>query len=105
MKHRLAWKVGDKFTTSFTGDRVFTVTDCWPDDLDASDGRSAVSSFPKSVIIPYEDVKLSKTDIEIAKYDTLEKIVKQLEKCNYECEAGTLNNNVAFLALKGMLKK
>ena len=39
-------------------------------------------------------------DKEIAKYDTLQKIVDQLEWCNYECEAGYLNNNVAFLSLK-----
>jgi hypothetical protein len=78
MKHRLDWKVGDKFTTPDTGDRVFTVTDCWQNDVDASDGRSrsGVTSFAKSYIIPYEDVKLSQTEIEIAKFDTLSKIVE-----------------------------
>lgn len=34
--------------------------------------------------------------------DALKRIVSQLEKCNYETEAGLLINNVAFLALKKM---
>ena len=32
--------------------------------------------------------------------DSLKKIVDQLEWCEYENEAGTLNTNVAFIALK-----
>jgi hypothetical protein len=31
---------------------------------------------------------------------TLQEIVEQLESCNYECEAGTLENNVAWRELK-----
>jgi hypothetical protein len=31
---------------------------------------------------------------------TLKEIVKQLESCGYECEAGPLRNNTAFIALK-----
>ena len=59
--------------------------------------------------------KKSQTDVEIEKYyadaigylnyhvkTSLSKIVNQLEKCDYECEAGVLKNNVAFLALKKM---
>ena len=38
----------------------------------------------------------------IEQYDSIEKIVTQLESCNYECEGGYLKNNVAFLALKKM---
>lgn len=30
----------------------------------------------------------------------LRKIVEQLEACGFECEAGPLENNVAFIALK-----
>lgn len=30
----------------------------------------------------------------------LKEIVEQLESCNYECEAGPLENNVAFIELK-----
>lgn len=41
-------------------------------------------------------------EIEIEKYDTIAKIVAQLESCNYECEGGLLENNVAFIALKRM---
>lgn len=44
----------------------------------------------------------SQKEIEISKFDTLLKIVEQLEKCNYETEAGYLINNVAFIALKRM---
>ena len=38
----------------------------------------------------------------IEQYDSIEKIVTQLESFNYECEGGYLKNNVAFLALKKM---
>ena len=47
----------------------------------------------------------TQTEIEIDKYDTLSKIVEQLEMCKYECEGGFLNNNVAFLSLKRMSEK
>ena len=42
------------------------------------------------------------TEKKITEFNTLQKIVSQLEWCGYECEAGSLNNNVAFLALKRM---
>jgi len=43
----------------------------------------------------------TETEIEIDKYDTLQKIVEQLELCNYENNlGGFLKNNTAFLALK-----
>ena len=38
MKHRLDWIVGDKFTTPDTGDRIFTVVECWQNDVDANEG-------------------------------------------------------------------
>ncbi len=63
---------------------------------------------PKPIVVPK-----TQSEIEIDKYlgeslgylnshikDTCAKIVKQLEGCNYENEAGVLNNNIAFLALK-----
>lgn len=53
---------------------------------------------PKPIVSPK-----TQTEIEMDKYDTLAKIVAQLEWCNYECEAGTLNTNVAFLKLKTMI--
>ena len=43
-----------------------------------------------------------RTDLEMDKYDTLQKIVEQLEFCNYKSEAGSLKNNVAFMSLKKM---
>lgn len=36
---------------------------------------------------------------------TLQEIVKQLEWCGYECEAGTLVTNVAFISLKELAEK
>ncbi len=33
---------------------------------------------------------------------TLTEIIEQLEWCDYQCEAGTLKNNVAFIQLKRM---
>lgn len=56
----------------------------------------------------------SQSDIEIAKYvdeeavsnckyqvrTSLKKIIDQLEMCNYECNGGCLNKNIAFIALK-----
>uniref|UniRef100_A0A6M3IKM4 Uncharacterized protein n=1 Tax=viral metagenome TaxID=1070528 RepID=A0A6M3IKM4_9ZZZZ len=35
----------------------------------------------------------------------LQEIVKQLESCNYECEAGSLVNNTAFIELKKLADK
>ena len=64
---------------------------------------------PKPIVIPK-----TQTEKEIDKYvedsvvdnvtynarESLVKIIAQLEKGNYECEAGCLVGNVAFLALK-----
>lgn len=55
---------------------------------------------PKEKVIPK-----TQTEIEIDKYDTLQKIVNQLEFCEYESEGGYLKNNVAFLSLKRMADK
>lgn len=101
------WNVGDMFTTPETGQVIFSVSKVTNYDVEAIDRRSRAgyTIFTKSWITKVWEVNKSQTDIQIAKYDTLAKIVKQLEGCNYECEAGTLNNNVAFLALKGMSKQ
>jgi hypothetical protein len=49
-------------------------------------------------------IEISKTreEIEEEKYDTLQKIVDQLEFCNYQTEDGLymLKDNLAFIALK-----
>jgi hypothetical protein len=36
---------------------------------------------------------------------TLKEIVKELELCNFECEAGPLRNHVAFQSLKEIAEK
>jgi predicted DNA binding CopG/RHH family protein len=36
---------------------------------------------------------------------TLTEIIEQLESCNYECEAGRLENNVAWQELKKMAQR
>lgn len=51
----------------------------------------------KPVVVPK-----TRTEIEMDKYDTIGKIVEQLESCNYECDGGMLKTNVAFMALKRM---
>ena len=101
------WNVGDMFTTSETGQTIFTVSKVLNNDVEAADSRSraGVTSFTKSWVTKVWEVKKSQTDIEIAKYNTIEKIVEQLEMCKYECEGGFLNNNVAFIALKRMSEK
>ncbi|WP_167374603.1 hypothetical protein [Paenibacillus helianthi] len=38
----------------------------------------------------------------IAQFDTISSIVAQLKSCGYECEAGVLIKNVAFIALERM---
>ena len=63
-------------------------------------GKLFFLAEPKPIVVPK-----TQTEIEMDKYDTLVKIVEQLESCNYECEAGFLKNNVAFLALKRMSQK
>jgi hypothetical protein len=62
-------------------------------------GKLFFLAEPKPIVIPK-----TQAEIEMDKYDTLRKIVDQLESCNYECEGGYLKNNVAFLSLKRMAK-
>jgi hypothetical protein len=33
------------------------------------------------------------------------KCIKQIESCNFECTGGTLENNVAWIALKEILQE
>jgi len=63
----------------------------------SSKGKLFFLATQKPIVIPK-----TKEEIEIGKYDTLHKIIVQLESCNYECEGGCLKNNIAFLALKEM---
>ena len=51
-----------------------------------------------------KSVSKTQEEIEMDKFDTIKKIVDQLEFCDYECAAGYLKNNIAFLALKRMIK-
>ena len=101
------WNVGDTFTTPETGQVIFTVSKVTNFDVEAADGRSRAgyTIFSKSWIAQVGKVKKTQTDIEIEKFDTLKKIVEQLEMCKYECAGGFLNNNVAFLSLKRMSEK
>jgi len=78
----------------------------------SSKGKLFFLAESKPIVVPK-----THTEIEIDKYigkakgylnynvtDCLKKIVAQLEKCDYECEAGVMKNNVAFLALKELTK-
>jgi len=61
----------------------------------SSKGKLFFLAEPKPIVVP-------KTALEIAmdKYDSLQKIVDQLESCEYENQSGILSKNVAFLKLK-----
>ena len=68
----------------------------------SSKGELYFLAEPKPIVKPK-----TKTEIEIDKYlenmtvkESLKKIIRQLEFCNYECRGGILQNNVAFMALK-----
>ncbi len=63
----------------------------------SSRGKLFFLAEPKPIVIPP-----SAEEIEMNKYDTLGKIVHQLEGCNYECSGGNLSNNIAFKSLKRM---
>lgn len=47
-----------------------------------------------------EVIPKTQTEIEMDKFDTLQKIVDQLEWCKYEAIGGPLELNIAFLKLK-----
>lgn len=63
-------------------------------------GKLFFLAEPKPIVKPK-----TQTEIEMDKYDTIQKIVEQLEFCNYENEVGCLKNNIAFLSLKRMANK
>jgi len=63
-------------------------------------GKLFFLAEPKPIEVPKTETKKA-----IESYDSIKKIVEQLESCNYECEGGYLKNNVAFLALKEMVGK
>jgi hypothetical protein len=78
----------------------------------SSKGKLFFLAESKPIVVPK-----TQSEIEIDKYignargyinynvrESLKKIVAQLEKCNYECEAGVMEMNVAFLALKQLAK-
>ena len=63
----------------------------------SSKGKLFFIAEVKPVVVPK-----TQTEIEMDKYDTIAKIVKQLELCDCQPEAEYLKNNVAFMALKRM---
>lgn len=66
----------------------------------SSKGKLFFIAEPKPVVTPK-----TPEEIEMDKFDTLEKIVQQIEMSDYECEGGPLKNNVAFMSLKRMALK
>ena len=72
----------------------------WDSVEGSSKGEKFFLAIPKAKVIPK-----TRGEIEMDKYDTLSKIVEQLEGCDYECEGGYLNKNIAFLSLKRMANK
>jgi hypothetical protein len=71
----------------------------WDSVEGSSKGKLFFLATPKPKVIPK-----TQEEIEMDKYDTLQKIVDQLEMSDYECKGGYLRNNVAFLSLKRMAR-
>jgi hypothetical protein len=72
----------------------------WDSVEPSAKGKRFFLATPKPKIIPK-----TQAEIEMDKYDTLQKIVDQLEFCNYDSVGGPLTMNIAFLKLKEMAKK
>jgi len=72
----------------------------WDSVEGSSKGKLFFLAIAKPIVIPKTQI-----EIEMDKYDSLQKIVEQLELCGYECEAGTLVKNVAFMKLKQLANK
>jgi hypothetical protein len=79
----------------------------------SSNGKLFFLAEPKPIVVPK-----TQTEIQIDKYigdameylnynvtDSLKKIIEQLDKCDYENEAGVLKKNIAYLALKKLAGK
>jgi hypothetical protein len=71
----------------------------WDSAEGSAKGKRFFLAIPKPIVVPK-----TQSEIEMDKYDTLQKIVNQLEMSEYECEGGYLKLNVAFLKLKEMAK-
>ena len=65
--------------------------------------RDTVTPSGKGKLYFLAEAKHIKTpeEIELEKYNTLAKIVEQIESCQYTCKAGDLSDNIAFKVLKG----
>ena len=72
----------------------------WDSVEGSAKGPKFFLATPKPKVIPK-----TQSEIEMDKYDTLQKIVEQLESCEYENQAGLLKMNIAFLSLKRMANK
>jgi len=72
----------------------------WDSVEPSAKGKRFFLATPKPKVIPKTQL-----EIDMDKYDTLQKIVDQLESCKYECNGGELVNNIAFLKLKQMANK
>lgn len=62
-------------------------------------GKLFFLAEPKAKVVPKTPL-----EIEMDKFNTIGKIVQEMERLNFDSEAGFLINNVAFLSLKKMAK-
>jgi len=71
----------------------------WDSVEPSAKGMRYFLATPKPIVPPK-----TQEEIEMEKYDTIGKIVKQLEYCEYKTEDGlhSLKDNIAFKALKKM---
>ncbi len=72
----------------------------WDSVEGSAKGKLFFLATPKEKVIPKTAI-----EIEMDKYDSLQKIVSQLESCNYESKGGFLENNIAFMKLKQLANK
>ena len=66
----------------------------------SSKGKLYFLAEPKPIVVPK-----TKKEMEMDKYDTLQKIVDQLSMSEYEYQGGFLKNNIAFMKLVIMAKE
>ena len=74
----------------------------WDSVEGSSKGKLFFLATPKTKVIPK-----TQTEIEMDKYDTLQKIIEQLEFCEYQTKdtQHNLKDNIAFMQLKRMAKQ
>lgn len=99
MSKEKTFKNGDKIRIPERPDEIFTVEKVRSQVVQVRDFKSTAGY---TIVDKSYAVKVSGENYKKPKFNTIGEIVEQLEWCDYENEAGKLENNVAFKALKKM---